>query len=256
MPGGPETPLCPNARGKRLSVNGVQERLRHYAAQARVPVTCHQLRHTFARQLVERDLPVTTLSKLLGHECLSTTQVYLTGADPQVRQDYAAAMAKWDAPRPPHRPETGEPPAPPASRPPASPADAAPVTPTPQPELADTWARSLPAWVREACLAWVRQQTRDWKPGQRRRHSQRQLCVLAQFWTWQLARRPLQAWAEVTRADLHAYVDERLAAGRAPGPTVKRMRSMRCGACCGYARPRATRSRKASSDWNFPKSAI
>jgi hypothetical protein len=43
--------------------------------------------------LVEHDLPVTTLSKLLGHECLSTTQVYLTGADPQVRQDYAAAMA-------------------------------------------------------------------------------------------------------------------------------------------------------------------
>jgi site-specific recombinase XerD len=220
MPGGPDTPLCPNARGKRLTVNGLQDRLQHFAAKAGVHVTCHQLRHTFARQLVEHDLPVTTLSKLLGHECLSTTQVYLTGADPQVRQDYAAAMAQWDEPRPlPPRP-AGEAPAPPPVPPPVPPADPAPLAPAPLPDLADTWAPTLPAWVREACLVFVHQQARNWKSSQQRRHSKRRLDELAQFWTWQLARRPIQAWAEVTRADLQAFINERFAAGRAPS-TVK-----------------------------------
>jgi hypothetical protein len=210
MPGKADAPLCPNARGKRLTVNGVQERLQHYAAQAGVQVTCHQLRHTFARQLVEHDLPVTTLSKLLGHACLSTTQVYLTGADPQVRQDYAAAMAAWDESRPP---EDDEPPTPPSVPPPAP---VLPVAPAPRPDLAVTWVPTLPAWVREACLAFVRQQARNWKPSQQRRHSKRRLDELAQFWTWQLARRSIHAWAEVTRADLQAFIDERFAAGRAP----------------------------------------
>jgi site-specific recombinase XerD len=214
MPGKADAPLCPNARGKRLTVNGVQERLQHYAAQAGVQVTCHQLRHTFARQLVEHDLPVTTLSKLLGHACLSTTQVYLTGADPQVRQDYAAAMAAWDESRPP---EDDEPPTPPSVPPPAP---VLPVAPAPRPDLAVTWVPTLPAWVREACLAFVRQQARNWKPSQQRRHSKRRLDELAQFWTWQLARRSIHAWAEVTRADLQAFIDERFAAGRAPS-TVK-----------------------------------
>lgn len=215
MPGKADTPLCPSARGKRLTVNGVQERLQHYADQAGVHVTCHQLRHTFARQLVEHDLPVTTLSKLLGHECLSTTQVYLTGADPQVRQDYAAAMAEWDEPRPA---EDDEPSVPPPA--PVPPTDPARLAPAPVPDLAQSWAATLPAWVREACLAFVHQQARNWKPSQQRRHSKRRLDELAQFWTWQLARRPVLAWAELTHADLQAYVDEQLAAGRAPS-TVK-----------------------------------
>ena len=217
MPGKPDDPLCPNARRKRLTVNGLQDRLQHYAAKAGVKVACHQLRHTFARQLIEHALPVTTLSKLLGHECLSTTQVYLAGADPQVRQDYATAMTGWDLPSapPPRRPDPD-----PVPPPPAPPSTSASLLALPMPDLAETWATSLPAWVRETCLAFVHQQAHDWKPSQQRRHSKRRLDELAQFWTWQLARRPIHAWAEVTRADLQAFVDERFAAGRAPS-TVK-----------------------------------
>jgi len=219
-PGGPETPLCPNARGKRLTVNGLQDRLHHFAAQAGVQVTCHQLRHTFARQLVEHDLPVTTLSKLLGHTYLSTTQGYLTGADPQVRRDYVAAMAHWEAPQPLPPPDVSEPLTPPSSSSPPPPAAPARRTPTSRPELADTWAPTLPAWVREACLAYIHQQAYNWKPSQCRRHSHRQLRALARFWEGQLARRPVASWVELTRADLLAYLDEQLAAGRAPS-TVK-----------------------------------
>jgi site-specific recombinase XerD len=46
-----------------MTVNGVQERLRHYTSKLGVSISCHQLRHTYARQLVEHDLPVTTLAK-------------------------------------------------------------------------------------------------------------------------------------------------------------------------------------------------
>ena len=161
-------------------------------------------------------MPVTILSKLLGHAYLSTTQLYLTGADPQVRHDYAVAMARWEAPQLQHSPAAGEPLAPPPCSSPPPPAAPARRTPTSRPELADTWALTLPAWVRDACLVWVRQQAHNWKPSQRRRHSHRQLRALALFWTWQLARRPVSGWVELTRADLLAYLDERIAAGRAP----------------------------------------
>ena len=95
IPQTPDTPLLLNRRGQGMTVNGVQERLRHYTAKIGVSITCHQLRHTFARQLVEHDLPVTTLAKLMGHSALSTTQGYVAGADPQVRQAYQAAMSCW-----------------------------------------------------------------------------------------------------------------------------------------------------------------
>lgn len=217
-PGGPDTPVCPNARGKRLTVNGLQERLRHYAAQAGVHVTCHQLRHTFARQLVEHEMPVATLSKLLGHECLSTTQVYLAVADPQVRQAYMSSMAHWEEARPVSVPN-----------PPPEPVLVSTLTlPTlDRPrllDLAETWSPQLPAWVREPCLAYIRFLAQNWKPSQQRRHGKRRLDLLAQFWRWQLARRPITAWRELTRADLQAFVEEWLGRDRAPS-TVKNVLS-------------------------------
>jgi len=232
MPGKPETPLCPNARGQPMTVNGLQERLRHYATRAGVRVTCHQLRHTYARQLVEHDLPVTTLSKLLGHECLSTTEVYLTGADPQVRRTYLAAMVQWEAEQtrravePPGgtRPVVEElseaPRAVAVPLPTLTPAPAAPCA-----DLVETWAPTLPNWVREACLAHVHALARNWKPSQQRRHSRRRLRALAQFWEWQMARRPIQSWNELTRADVQAYVDKCVAQKRASS-TVKNVLSL------------------------------
>ena len=56
-------------------------------------VTCHQLRHTFARHLVEAGVPVTTIQKLLGHARLRTTELYLHIADSQTQADYQSAMA-------------------------------------------------------------------------------------------------------------------------------------------------------------------
>jgi site-specific recombinase XerD len=81
-----------NRFGKRLTVTGIQKRLMKYCQQAEIWVTCHQLRHTFARHMVEARTPVTTIQKLLGHACLQTTELYLHISDSQVQEDYQAAI--------------------------------------------------------------------------------------------------------------------------------------------------------------------
>jgi site-specific recombinase XerD len=83
-----------NRFGGRLTVTGIQDRLAHYCRQADVWITCHQLRHTFARHLVEAGMPVTSIQRLLGHVRLRTTEVYLHISDRQVQADYEAAMAQ------------------------------------------------------------------------------------------------------------------------------------------------------------------
>jgi site-specific recombinase XerD len=224
MPGAPAAPVCVNARGQRITVNGIQERLRHYCQTAGIHLTCHQLRHTYARQLVEHELPVATLAKLLGHASLTTTEIYIAGADPQVRAGYQQAMHRWEQATqlPP-----GTPPPPTPDRPAPSP-DPPPIPPPPQapsaqrppnkplPELATQWGLDLPTWVRDPCLDYVRHQARQWKASQCRRHSQRTLRVLRRFWNWRLARGPIGAWTELTRDDMRAFADDLTARSAAP----------------------------------------
>ena len=212
IPSAPDTPLLLNRRGQVMTVNGVQERLRHYTTKLGVPITCHQLRHTYARQLVEHDLPVTTLAKLMGHTALSTTQGYIAGADPQVRQAYQVAMACWTV-------ETAVlAPAPPPSALPPVPAPTLPMPPAPPPALVtfESWGANLPAWARAACLTYVMQRQKDWKPTRRKRNGGRLLRALSSFWRWQLEQRQLSAWSDLTRADLQAFISARIAQGCAP----------------------------------------
>jgi site-specific recombinase XerD len=87
-----EPALFLNRFGHRFSVTGIQLNLAHYCQLAGVWFTCHQLRHTFARHLVEAGVPVTTIQRLLGHARLRTTELYLHVANTQVQADYQAAM--------------------------------------------------------------------------------------------------------------------------------------------------------------------
>jgi site-specific recombinase XerD len=81
---------------RRLSVRAIQHCLAWYCRQAGVQVSCHQLRHTFGRHLVEAGMPVTSIQRLLGHARIRTTEVYLHISDSQVQADYEAAMAEVD----------------------------------------------------------------------------------------------------------------------------------------------------------------
>jgi len=83
-----------NRFGRRLTVTGIQLCLARYCRRAGVWITCHQLRHTFGRHMVEAGMPVTSIQRLLGHVRLSTTQLYLHICDRQVQADYRAAIAE------------------------------------------------------------------------------------------------------------------------------------------------------------------
>ncbi len=85
-----------NHRGRRLAVNGIQRCLADYCHRAGVWITCHQLRHTFGRHMTEAHMPLTSLQRLLGHERLRSTQVYMHVSDPNVQADFPAAIAKVD----------------------------------------------------------------------------------------------------------------------------------------------------------------
>jgi site-specific recombinase XerD len=81
---------------KGLSTTAIHMRLMRYRQAAGVTFSAHRLRHTFASDLVEADVPVTTIQKLLGHRWLETTQNYVTANDHQVQADYYAACSKLE----------------------------------------------------------------------------------------------------------------------------------------------------------------
>ena len=87
-----EQALFVSRLGRRVSIRNIQDRMTHYCHLADVHITCHQLRHTFARHLVEAGVPVTSIQRLLGHIRLRTTQTYLHISDRQVQANYESAM--------------------------------------------------------------------------------------------------------------------------------------------------------------------
>jgi site-specific recombinase XerD len=80
-------------RGKAIPVRGIQKRLEYYARQARLKVSCHQLRHTMATQLLNADAALVTTQDLLGHSRIRTTQRYCRVSNLKVQRDYHQAMA-------------------------------------------------------------------------------------------------------------------------------------------------------------------
>ena len=81
-------------KGKPISVRGIQKRMEYYARQSRVKVSCHQLRHTMASQLLNEDTQLSTIQDLLGHNWITTTERYCKIANLKVQRDYFKAMEK------------------------------------------------------------------------------------------------------------------------------------------------------------------
>ena len=206
-------PLFRTRLGRAFTVAGVQERVARYAERSGVAVTAHRLRHTYGRWMAESEMPVLTLARLLGHRSIQTTQRYIDGADPDLRRHYEAAMTTHGV-----GPEPDE--APPAPGQNDDAVLATVVRPEPAPYDGATGLPEGPDWLREGCRAWIAHQAPQWKPSQRHHHIQVRLRQLRPFWRWQLSRRPLGGFAELTRADVAAFMEAELARGLA-AKTVK-----------------------------------
>lgn len=83
--GTPADPLFPTSTGRRLSRDAIERRLTHHLRQASAKcpslatkhVTMHTLRHTAAMRLLLAGNDITVIALWLGHEQLSTTNIYL-----------------------------------------------------------------------------------------------------------------------------------------------------------------------------------
>lgn len=83
--GTPNDPLFPTNTGKRLSRDAIERRLAiHRKTAARIcpsistrHVTMHTLRHTAAMRLLLASNDITVIALWLGHEQITTTQIYL-----------------------------------------------------------------------------------------------------------------------------------------------------------------------------------
>ena len=213
----PQQPLFRNRFGEPITVGGIQERIQHYARRSGVEVTCHRLRHTYGRWMAESEMPVLTLSRLLGHNSLQSTQRYIDGADPQVRRSYEVAMKRSLS-------VEAEPSATEAAQPVAAATGSVTVVREVPPAFeGDDWMAEWPAWLREGCLDWIQHQWYHWKPSQRQHHAHTRLGELRPFWRWQLDRRPLGSWDELTTAGITAFVEAQLARGIAPKTVTRNL---------------------------------
>jgi len=79
-------------KDKPLSVRGIQKRMEYYAKLAGLKISCHQLRHTMATQLLNADADLVVIQDLLGHSQIRTTQRYCKVSNLKVQRDYYKAI--------------------------------------------------------------------------------------------------------------------------------------------------------------------
>ena len=226
-------------RRKGFTVRGIQDRLAHYSRLAGVEASPHQIRHTFGRRMAEAGMPVTSLSALMGHAQVTTTQTYISGAGVELQADYQAAIERLRAARLDDpltlndepgggtvAAETDDVWALAGVKPNFAPArDQFPEEPGPMPlqPAAESqtdlsrFFRGLPAWPGELLEAHIIYRQRRWKRSQVRNNTRARSTALRGVWRWLVDEAGISSIADLRGTHVQSYVDARLAAGISSG---------------------------------------
>ncbi len=85
-----EKSLFVNYAGERLTRQGLWKIIRHYAEKAGIEhkITPQILRNSFAVHMVQNGADLKSLQELLGHEDITTTQIYLEATKSKIKEVY------------------------------------------------------------------------------------------------------------------------------------------------------------------------